>query len=506
MDDSERKAKVCCNEGAELLKQKIYDVAIMKFDKALEMDPNLADAWHNKGLAYRESGNYEEALKCFDKALEINPELYRTLISKGDTLTSQGFLVEATELFFILTEKGVETDRVKKRVEKIQKEPGIEEALKGKALYNDGEMEKALEEFELSLKANPNDRMTLFYKGKALRNLKRYDEAIICFDDIIGRFSLPETYKEKAFCAIEENNCEIAFLAIENYLKFKPCDEEAQQLHTSLQEKLIHKFSNKVSGKLQSVTCKKTSSQQKRENIMKLFCLLSILLFLYLWITKPQRLVTQLNNSDSDVKKNEAIYGLSAQKGDIAFNALIKTLSDSSPGVRASAVNALGVMGDKRAIDPLVEVLKDKNSEVRYITCIALKRLKDTKAVPSLIDTLKNDNTYKVRMIIPEVLASLGDNRAVEIIIYTAKNDPEKVVRVKSIIALASFPGEETFKVLRIFLGDKDREIRSSAARAFGILGSKNGINVLKQRLKKETDEIVAIEIKESLKKLGAEE
>jgi len=227
MDDSERKAKVCCNEGAELLKQKIYDVAIMKFDKALEMDPNLADAWHNKGLAYRESGNYEEALKCFDKALEINPELYRTLISKGDTLTSQGFLVEATELFFILTEKGVETDRVKKRVEKIQKEPGIEEALKGKALYNDGEMEKALEEFELSLKANPNDRMTLFYKGKALRNLKRYDEAIICFDDIIGRFSLPETYKEKAFCAIEENNCEIAFLAIENYLKFKPCDEEA---------------------------------------------------------------------------------------------------------------------------------------------------------------------------------------------------------------------------------------------------------------------------------------
>ena len=43
------------------------------FDKALEIDPNYAYAWHNKGSALNNLVKYKEAIKSFDKALELNP-------------------------------------------------------------------------------------------------------------------------------------------------------------------------------------------------------------------------------------------------------------------------------------------------------------------------------------------------------------------------------------------------------------------------------------------------
>jgi tetratricopeptide (TPR) repeat protein len=40
----------------------------------LEIDPNDADAWNNKGNALYNLGNYNEAIECYDQALKIDPK------------------------------------------------------------------------------------------------------------------------------------------------------------------------------------------------------------------------------------------------------------------------------------------------------------------------------------------------------------------------------------------------------------------------------------------------
>jgi len=50
-----------------------YEEAIQCYDKAIELDPNYADAWNNKGLAFDSLDKHEEALKLYEKAIELDP-------------------------------------------------------------------------------------------------------------------------------------------------------------------------------------------------------------------------------------------------------------------------------------------------------------------------------------------------------------------------------------------------------------------------------------------------
>ncbi len=48
--------------------------AIPSFDSALRANPSFRDAYHNRGLAYRESGKYKEARADFRTALQLDPQ------------------------------------------------------------------------------------------------------------------------------------------------------------------------------------------------------------------------------------------------------------------------------------------------------------------------------------------------------------------------------------------------------------------------------------------------
>lgn len=50
-----------------------FDEALEYCDKALELNPKLADVWNNKGACLNRLGRNQEAIECYDKALEINP-------------------------------------------------------------------------------------------------------------------------------------------------------------------------------------------------------------------------------------------------------------------------------------------------------------------------------------------------------------------------------------------------------------------------------------------------
>ena len=59
-------------------------MAINSHNKAIDLQPNNAINYHNKGAAYLRSGRIEEALGCFEKAIEIDSKLALSYSWRGD--------------------------------------------------------------------------------------------------------------------------------------------------------------------------------------------------------------------------------------------------------------------------------------------------------------------------------------------------------------------------------------------------------------------------------------
>lgn len=51
-----------------------YEEAIVALEKAIELDPDYADAYIGKGTTLHQLGKYEEALEAYDKVIELKPD------------------------------------------------------------------------------------------------------------------------------------------------------------------------------------------------------------------------------------------------------------------------------------------------------------------------------------------------------------------------------------------------------------------------------------------------
>jgi tetratricopeptide (TPR) repeat protein len=69
--------------GLSLNNQDKFREAIRFYDMALEIKPQYATAWFNKGVASGRIGDFEEAIRCFDRALNIIPTHIDALFTKG---------------------------------------------------------------------------------------------------------------------------------------------------------------------------------------------------------------------------------------------------------------------------------------------------------------------------------------------------------------------------------------------------------------------------------------
>ena len=70
-------------KGNEYFDKGMYDKAIEEFNKAIEINPNDANAYNNRGFAYGMIGNLDQAIEDYNKAIEINPKLAEAYHDRG---------------------------------------------------------------------------------------------------------------------------------------------------------------------------------------------------------------------------------------------------------------------------------------------------------------------------------------------------------------------------------------------------------------------------------------
>jgi Holliday junction resolvase len=87
--------EILTNLALELSKKGNYPLAILYLEKAIEMNPNLKEAYNNLGRILNDLGRPDEALKYLNKALEIDPKYATALVNRGIALALLGRYSEA---------------------------------------------------------------------------------------------------------------------------------------------------------------------------------------------------------------------------------------------------------------------------------------------------------------------------------------------------------------------------------------------------------------------------
>jgi len=168
-----------------------------------------------------------------------------------------------------------------------------------------------------------------------------------------------------------------------------------------------------------------------------------------------------------------------AKAGKPAAKPLIGALSADDPLVRRQAADALGRIGDRRAVEPLIEALKDRDSLVRGHAVEALGRIKDPRAMAPLVAVLNDkEQPSHVRMSAAEALGAIGDPNAVEPLIL-ALLDEHWGVRSRAAQALGRVKDPRAVAPLIGALQDKEAAVRANAAEALGELDDQRAVKPL---------------------------
>lgn len=83
VDQIENEAINYMEYGVDLCSQKLYDQAITNYNRAIELDPKLSEAYYNRGNTYYFQGFIDKAIIDFNKTIELNPKLAEAFCSRG---------------------------------------------------------------------------------------------------------------------------------------------------------------------------------------------------------------------------------------------------------------------------------------------------------------------------------------------------------------------------------------------------------------------------------------
>jgi Tfp pilus assembly protein PilF len=165
-------AEAYYNRGIVYMNEKNYDRAIRDYSKAIELNPNYTEAYNNRGNIFKNNKNYDRALEDYNKAIELNPKLTEAYNNRG----------------VVFINKNRNADAISDFNKAIELKPNLTEAYnnRGVVFINENKNTEAISDVNKAIELDPdfadayNNRGIIFYREK------KYDEAISNYTKVIA--------------------------------------------------------------------------------------------------------------------------------------------------------------------------------------------------------------------------------------------------------------------------------------------------------------------------------
>ena len=185
--------------------------AIRDYTKALQLDPNLAFAYENRGQLYDESGEREKAYHDYSQAIRLDPNSHRALFDRGLINLERKDLDQAIEDFS----------------EAVRTDPSSAAAYNNRGLVYSykKDFDRALSNFDAAIQLRPNYASALGDRGYVYFEKKQYEKAIADLTEAIRLDPKHEAnYRLRGFCLKDDRRFKDAIADFNKALQLNPKD------------------------------------------------------------------------------------------------------------------------------------------------------------------------------------------------------------------------------------------------------------------------------------------
>jgi predicted O-linked N-acetylglucosamine transferase (SPINDLY family) len=160
-------ASAYSNRGNALSALEQYQAAVASYDKAIAIKPDHANAYFNRGKALYELKQYQDAIASYDKAIAIRPDHADAYCDRGVALSDLQQYQAAIESYDVA----------------IAIEPGnaVAYVYCGIALSQFNQHQAAIDSFDKAIALKPDYAAAYFNRSVPLIALKRYQDAIASY-------------------------------------------------------------------------------------------------------------------------------------------------------------------------------------------------------------------------------------------------------------------------------------------------------------------------------------
>ena len=231
-------ASAYLNRGVSYSKLGNFTQAISDSTRSLEIAPEDAEAYRNRGTAYAEKGDLSQAIIEYSRSLEIDPQAAETYMARAAIYFLQENynktwkdVHKAQDLGWqVFPEFLEELRRVSGRDRSMgdNLNSAIEYIDRGIIYANNGNIEKAIADFDQALELDRNDPEAYYVRGSAYYDKGDLEQAITDFTHSLRlNPNISVTYHNRGLAYYDKGNIEMAIDDYTEALRINPQDSKS---------------------------------------------------------------------------------------------------------------------------------------------------------------------------------------------------------------------------------------------------------------------------------------